>query len=63
MKIFQVGVFTIKGPRKRKYIAYTKYYNPFWEGCRVINVEAKNGTEAKKKAIEIMRRIESELDK
>lgn len=63
MKIFKIGVFTEKGPRKRKYRAYTTYYNPSWEGCRVVNVEAKNGTEAKKKAIEIMRRIESELDK
>ncbi len=53
MKKFKVGVFTEQRTKSLGYMAYTVWYNPAWKGCRVIEVEAKNGTEAKKKAISI----------
>lgn len=51
MKKFKVGVFSEQGKRKMKYRAYTMWYSTDWQGCRTIEVNAENGTEAKKKAI------------
>lgn len=40
-------------PKISKVMAYTSWYNPSWEGCVVYDVEAKNGTEAKRVAREM----------
>lgn len=37
-------------PKISKIMAYTSWYNPAWSGCVMYDVEAKNGTEAKRKA-------------
>lgn len=53
-KIIKVAVFKISGKagdKKSHYTAYTVWYSTDWEGCAVVEVEAKNGTEAKKIAI------------
>jgi len=47
--------------RKPMYSAYTRYYNTAWAGCMVFEVEAKNGTEAKKKAITSRKLVEGDL--
>jgi hypothetical protein len=48
---FTVGVF--EHPRKRSVMlmAYTRYFNPSWEGCCVHKVLADNGDQAKAIAI------------
>lgn len=51
VKEFKVGVFEYEGKRKKKYVAYTKWYNPQWKGCSEYIVIANNGTDAKKQAI------------
>lgn len=52
MKRFKVMTFrTDREGKKPQYDAYTTWANPEWKGCVVIEVEAKNGTEAKKQAI------------
>lgn len=51
-KLFTVGIFPHQGKTKVKYMAYTRDYNPQWRGCCEHTVEAANGTEAKKRAIE-----------
>lgn len=58
MKKFKVGVFTEQGKRKLKYRAYTMWYHSSWQGCRTIDVEAENGTDAKKKAISIVKKLD-----
>jgi hypothetical protein len=40
-------------PKISKVTAYTSWYNPAWSGCVTYDVEAKNGTEAKRKAREM----------
>lgn len=55
---FKIGVFTSKGKNKLKYRAYSTYYNPEWTGCRVIEIEAPNGTIAKKNAIDIVKKMD-----
>ena len=56
MSRFKVGVFMKKGKRvKYIYWAYTIWFNPEWEGCREMEVEARTGAEAKKIAIEKVR--------
>lgn len=66
MKKFKVGVFREKKPdgsyyryhaytRTYKYHACTLPYNQTHQGCIEIEIEAKNGTEAKKKAIALVR--------
>jgi hypothetical protein len=48
----RVAVFYDDSPRLRvRWGAYTNWYSPTWPGCCMHEVEAKNGTEAKKLAI------------
>lgn len=61
MPKFAIGVFTSMGKNKLRYRAYSTYYNPNWEGCRVIEIDAPNGTEAKKKAIDIFKKMDSKV--
>lgn len=58
-KQFEVAVFVERGKRVWKFHAYTLWYNPAWDGCNIIHVEARNGTEAKKLAIA---RIKAKMD-
>lgn len=51
LKSFRVGVFTDVGARGPRYRAYTTWYSPDWLNCQVVEVAARNGTEAKKLAI------------
>lgn len=52
---FEVAVFcdtdAVTGQRS-KFRAYTRYYNPTWEGCCLHHVVAVTGTAAKRRAIE-----------
>jgi hypothetical protein len=41
--------------------AYTMWVNPTWPGCKTIEVDAINGTEAKKIAIKLRRQEEARL--
>lgn len=52
MKRFKVGVFDDPIHLNRKPNAYTLWYNPEWFGCCQHYVEAVNGTQAKKLAIQ-----------
>lgn len=55
-KKFKVGVFRHKKEKGGySYLAYTTWYNPLWEGCIQVEVEAENGTQAKKLAIKQIR--------
>jgi hypothetical protein len=49
--MIKVGVFP-PDESDRHYRAYTRWYNPEWPGCCEHEVEAINGTEAKKLAIQ-----------
>jgi hypothetical protein len=49
-KTFKVGVFP-NDEGSSGYRAYTTWYSPQWPGCCEHEVEAVNGTEAKKLAI------------
>jgi hypothetical protein len=54
-KMIRVGVFPhklYKNDVPRTFNAYTVWYNPSWKGCCEHTVEAVNGTEAKKLAIQ-----------
>jgi len=42
----------VRASGKPLYMAYTTWYNPQWKGCCEHEVEAVNGTEAKKIAVE-----------
>jgi hypothetical protein len=59
LKEFDVAVFVEnRSGRVSSFRAYTLWYNPNWKECNMVRISAKNGTEAKKKAIqEIKRRI------
>lgn len=61
MKKFKVGVFSPDAVC-RSWIAYTRTYNPKWSGCTEIEVEAENGTEAKKIAIFIVKERLKQLE-
>ena len=52
-KEFTVATFVHnRGPgRKPLVTAYTRDFNPSWEGCKLYEVYADSGTEAKKIAI------------
>jgi hypothetical protein len=50
-KAITVGVFP-PDERERSYRAYTRWYNPQWEGCCEHTVDAVNGSEAKRAAIQ-----------
>jgi hypothetical protein len=48
-----VGVFVRHNDSSGfSFSAYLRDYNPGWRGCNVVGVEARNGKEAKKLAIE-----------
>lgn len=60
MKEFNVAVFVNKIENaKRKFpyqiSAYTLWYNPEWKGYNNVKTFAKNGTEAKRRAIKIIK--------
>lgn len=48
MREFRVGVFEHPAPQSSQLMAYTRWYNPGWDGCCEHRVMATNGTEAKK---------------
>lgn len=50
-RTFKVGVFSFDD-RNTRFNAYTTWYNPSWSGCCEHTVDAINGTEAKKMAIQ-----------
>lgn len=50
LRTIKVGVFPPE-EGSRTYMAYTRWYNPQWPRCCEHEVEAINGTEAKKIAI------------
>jgi hypothetical protein len=54
-KQFIVGVFVERRKRGWRFSAYTRDYNPTWHGHNRVEVQAKNGTEAKRKAIAIIK--------
>lgn len=56
---FWVGVFAEKKRRGKglKMRAYTRDFNVEWPGGNLVEVEAANGTQAKKKAKEILSRL------
>lgn len=58
-RVFQVGTFVHQGKRRPRFTAYTLWYDSSWPGCKVYTVRAKNGAEAKKKAIEMRKREEA----
>jgi hypothetical protein len=53
MAVFKVVVFTTdRGATRNPLVtAYTRWFNPSWEGCCLHHVEAATGAEAKRKAI------------
>lgn len=54
MKTFRVGTFFDGGkPLISKIRAYTLWWSPEWKRCVVYDVEAENGTAAKRKAREL----------
>lgn len=55
MKTFQVAVFVQRGKRGWKFRAYTRDYNPSWEGCNMVTVTARNGASAKQHAIDVIK--------
>lgn len=60
MKEFKV--YTFKSKRENGtplYLAYLRDANPEWEGCKVINVMATTGNEAKKIAIDLRKKMEA----
>jgi hypothetical protein len=50
-KVIKVGIFPFD-ERNTRFMAYTTWYNPQWKGCCEHEVEAVNGTEAKRLAIQ-----------
>lgn len=53
-RTFKVGVFPVFpfDDHNTRFNAYTTWYNPNWKGCCEHTVDAINGTEAKKLAIQ-----------
>lgn len=56
-RLFKVGVF--EHPRKKsiQLAAYTRYYNPSWEGCCEHEIVASSGSDAKRIAMQDHRRV------
>jgi hypothetical protein len=52
LRSYKVGVFPHQGKRIVRYLAYTTWYNPQWDGCCEHAVSATSGDEAKKLAIQ-----------
>lgn len=64
MMIYRVGTFILdpkKRPSRSNVLAYLRDYNPAEEGCIVYEIEAENGTIAKR--IACRRRMEAETIK
>jgi hypothetical protein len=59
MKTFRVGTFVAEGSVRVH--AYTTWYNRGWSGCIEYDVEAANGTEAKKVATKLRRAHEQRI--
>lgn len=58
-KTFQVMTFyEPREGRAPRVAAYTTWASPSWDGCKVIEVKAKDGTEAKKIAIRLRKEME-----
>ena len=56
MKSITVAVFVHEyKDRKPLITAYTRDYHPGWDGCNLVHVVAKNGTEGKKQAIKLIK--------
>lgn len=53
MKLYTVGTFYDgRDPSLAKsYTAYLMWYNPSWDGCVQVTIDAKNGTQAKRLAV------------
>ena len=52
---FTVAVFPRMGRRGYRFSAYTRDYNPQWDGCNEVVVTAVNGKQAKNIAIAIIK--------
>lgn len=60
LKLIKVYTFYEERPgRVPRVSAYTMWVNPTWDGCKIIDVEAANGTEAKKIAIRLRKAHEA----
>ena len=55
MNEYTVAVFVERGKRAWKFRAYTMWFNPAWSGCNLVKVTAESGTEAKRKAIDVVK--------
>ena len=59
MKTFRVYTYCApRETRRSKVSAYTLWASPSWTGCRVYEIEAASGVEAKRIAVD--RRLEDE---
>lgn len=60
MKTFTVATFVHEqSPGRYLYTAYTRDYNPSWNGCKIYTIEAQNGSAARNIAKK-MRKAECE---
>ena len=61
MPKIEVAVFVSRGSRENsiKCRPYTIWFNSNWPGCNMVWVDAENGTEAKKRAVERIRKLYS----
>lgn len=59
LRAYKVGVFPEFREKTGKYrfSAYLRDYSPEWDGCIEVKVNAANGKEAKKKAIELVKTV------
>jgi protocatechuate 3,4-dioxygenase beta subunit len=55
MKHYKVAVFPHKIKKSFRFAAYLRDYNERWSGCNIVDVEAEDGKDAKRKAIQIIR--------
>jgi hypothetical protein len=51
VKTFKVGVFEFQRKRRVGLTAYTTWFSTAWNGCCLHQVDAINGTEAKRLAM------------
>ncbi len=54
-KRFRIGVFVHRRARSWGFSAYSRDFRDYWDGCNVMEIDARNGTEAKQKAIEYIK--------
>lgn len=57
-RLYEVGVFVSQGKRRLRYTAYTTWFDPSWDGCRMVQVKAASGKEAKSIAIAACRKLD-----